>query len=201
PTGNTGPTGDTGPTGNTGPTGDTGPTGNTGPTGDTGPIGITGPTGGFSPAYRNFWRFLQITEDISFNETISFTNNSTAQAGGITRVSDTITIPLAGDYLISYIVTVELSNSSSGANAVSVGVFLGPPFVEVPNMQTRFGVSTATVDTAVDRVQLSGEAIITVPAGAQLQLRNTGSQTFQIPASAFIVDASTVTLNIIKLSV
>ncbi|RKF51967.1 hypothetical protein BCY92_02785 [Bacillus wiedmannii] len=80
-------------------------------------------------------------------------------------------------------------------------MFLGPPFVEVPNRQTRFGVSTNTVSTSINRVQLSGEAIITVPAGAQLQLRNTGSQTFQIPASVLIVDAATVTLNIIKLSV
>ncbi|MGW6046786.1 exosporium leader peptide-containing protein, partial [Bacillus mycoides] len=184
--------GDTGPTGITGPTGDTGPTGITGPTGD------TGPTGAFSPAYRNFWRFLQSPESINANQAISFTDNSTAQAGGITRVNATITIPLAGDYLISYIVTARLDNSQ---NTCAVGVFLGPPFVEVPNRQTRFGLLTQTVTTTDEFTQLIGEAIITVPAGAQLQLRNAGSQFFEIPPSVLVGDGATVTLNIIKLSV
>ncbi|MDF2036416.1 hypothetical protein P2R12_05335 [Cytobacillus oceanisediminis] len=132
-------------------------------------------------------------QNIPFNGTLPFNNDSPAQAGGITRTGDTITIPLGGDYLVSFVVTIAIRNE---LNTPSVGVFLGPPFNEVPNVQTRFEL--VSINLGGNCLQLSGEAIITIPAGSQLQLRNTSTSMdlFTLCSN----EINNVALNIIKLS-
>jgi Collagen triple helix repeat (20 copies) len=190
-----GPRGPRGPQGASGAQGPQGPQGILGPQGIQGEQGPQGDPGVFSPAYRNFWRVGEILS-IADDGTLPFTNDSTAQAGGITRVGDTITIPIAGDYFISYVVTVLFPNAQ-GLNVPSVSVFLGPPFTEVPNMQTRFALVSNTLD-GNNCLQLSGEAIITIPAGSQLQLRNTSPS--DTPFNLCDTAINSVSLNIIKLS-
>ncbi|WJX08422.1 exosporium leader peptide-containing protein [Bacillus cereus] len=191
PTGSTGPTGQTGPTGSTGSTGPTGQTGQTGPTGSTGPTGQTGPTGVFSPAYRNFWQntFVRIPngQDIPFN------NQSIATAGGISLLNPTtISIPIAGDYAINYVITTSDISSTGFSSQIVTAILNGVP---VPNFQTSFGV-VANSEESCD--QFSGIAILRIPANSTLSLRNTSVET-DVLALCDAVESGAA-INIIKLN-
>ncbi|MGN4561960.1 exosporium leader peptide-containing protein [Bacillus cereus group sp. MYBK5-2] len=188
PTGPTGSTGSTGPTGQTGPTGPTGSTGSTGPTGQTGP---TGPTGVFSPAYRNFWQntFVRVPngQDIPFN------NQSIATAGGISLLNPTtISIPIAGDYAINYVITTSNISSTGFSSQIVTAILNGVP---VPNFQTSFGV-VASSEESCD--QFSGIAILRIPANSTLSLRNTSVEA-DVLALCDAVESGAA-INIIKLN-
>jgi len=191
PTGPTGSTGPTGQTGSTGPTGQTGPTGPTGQTGPTGPTGSTGPTGVFSPAYRNFWQntFVMVPngQDIPFN------NQSIATAGGISLLNPTtISIPIAGDYAINYVITVSDISSIGFSTQVVTAILNGVP---VPDFQTSFGVVASSAESCD---QFSGIAILRVPANSTLSLRNTSLEV-DVLALCDAVESGAA-INIIKLN-
>ncbi len=112
-TGATGPQGEPGPTGATGPTGPQGEPGLTGATGATGPQGEPGPTGatgatGTVPAdsaasYYNFQaRFTS-------GEQIPLFPQYTDPQGNITQSNASTLSLTAGNYLVSYKVSVTLS--------------------------------------------------------------------------------------------
>jgi hypothetical protein len=146
------------------------------------------------PSYGNFWRNLGIVS-IAGGTALPF-NNTGPTAGGISLAnSTTINIANPGDYFISYVVTILLTAPQIAGSAV--GVFLNGNN-EVPNMQTRFGIVVRDPDVS-DCLQISGEAIVSIPANSTLQLRNTspGNQAFTL-CDTFI---NNVALNIIKVSV
>jgi hypothetical protein len=119
-----------------------------------------------APAYGNFWS--SVFEVIPFGSPFTF-NHSSSTAGGVSLVgTNTVSIVEAGDYRVSYIVTVDALNTPFPQVPV-VSVFLNN--VKVPNTQTTFGlVNPDPQDTGC--YELVGEAIITVPANSTLQLRN-----------------------------
>ncbi|MFD0050145.1 hypothetical protein ACFVHQ_12565 [Actinomycetes bacterium NPDC127524] len=58
----------------------------------------------FSPSYGNFWHTGYVV--INPGDPLPLNNTSTAVTGGISRSGNVINIPQAGDYLISYSVTI-----------------------------------------------------------------------------------------------
>ena len=80
------------------------------------------PSPASTPAFRNFW-FVSTTGDFLVNpgDPLLLNQDSIAAAGGITRAGNIITIPLAGNYFISYVVTVAFhSNNFSVPTAKSI---------------------------------------------------------------------------------
>ncbi|MCR8964591.1 collagen-like protein, partial [Brevibacillus halotolerans] len=185
PTGDIGPTGPTGDIGPTGPTGDTGPTGPTGPTGDTGP---TGPAGVFSPSYGFFE--LSKTMLISSNEAIPFDITGPSHGGISQSDATTISVTQGGDYSICFLVTVN-PISALQPDYIEVGLTINNK--EIPGFKT----STVTANTdSTGTIQISREAIVTIPSNSTLQLRNLLNNAFTINSSS----VSGVIIKIIKLN-
>ncbi|WP_090988785.1 hypothetical protein [Bacillus sp. OV322] len=82
----------------------------------------------FSPSYGNFWHTGYVV--INPGDPLPLNNTSTAVTGGISRSGNVINIPQAGDYLISYSVTIFPENRVAVA-----GIYLNDSLV--PNAQTR----------------------------------------------------------------
>jgi hypothetical protein len=128
------------------------------------------------PAYGNFWstrnQFVRAGEAINFD-----------QLGPTKRVdlmsSNTVEIKKAGDYEVTFILTVRIDDSFREADRVAV--FLNNTVV--PGFQTTFftrSVGRDNTNPANDVVNLVGTAIIAVPAKAMLQLRNVGPNEIDI---------------------
>lgn len=148
------------------------------------------PTLAFSPAYRNFWQNTFVT--VPNGENIPFNNQSVASAGGIVLLPPTtISIPVAGDYEINYVITTA-NITSTGSEQQVTAILNGVP---VPNFQTSFGTITNTGE-ACD--QFSGTAILRVPANSTFSLRNTSL--FGRSLALCNLVESGATLNIKKLS-
>ncbi|ERM20055.1 collagen-like triple helix repeat-containing protein, partial [Brevibacillus laterosporus] len=168
--------------GPTGPTGDTGPTG---PTGDTGP---TGPAGVFSPSYGFFE--LSKTMLISSNEAIPFDITGPSHGGISQSDATTIRVTQGGDYSICFLVTVNPIRALQ-PDYIEVGLTINNK--EIPGFKT----STVTANTdSTGTIQISREAIVTIPSNSTLQLRNLLNNAFTINSSS----VSGVIIKIIKLN-
>jgi hypothetical protein len=207
PTGSTGPTGPTGPTGatgisgTTGATGATGITGATGPTGPTGPTsliagptgargitgatgvpgatingatgttggtGITGPTGASSAlASRFIFIYSTDAQVIADNTDVTFNTLETASSGfTFTPPSTQITVGTGGIY------QVDFSANSPGVAQYGVAV----------NGIAIVGTSYRSAQTGT--TQVKGQAIVTIPAGGIVTLRNTVGSASTLPVDA-----------------
>ena len=144
-TGAVGPQGETGPAGDTGPTGPAGETGPTGPQGETGPTGPTGPAGGVQAYAAYSTNNATLTNDLALPVTELYADPT----GNITRTSPQTIRVLAGDYLVTYLV----SGLMETAGAVRVTPFYGGAYDLV---NTAVGVST--VDNSL--VSVSGSFML-----------------------------------------
>lgn len=163
-TGLTGNTGNTGPQGQTGNTGFTGNAGASGATGNTGPdtfTGFTGPSGvllGAAASYGYFYTTGLVTGvsgTIIAGSPATFEGSSPIVTPGLVLGGGgtTITVVSAGIYKISYIV--------QGVTSSVLGLRING--VDDP--------TTVFAQTSVN-AQDVGEVVITLPAGAVLQLIN-----------------------------
>lgn len=140
PVGATGPQGPVGATGPQGPVGATGPQGAQGPAGATGPQGPQGPTG---PALNeNATIYNAASQSLTSGTAVSLptvlTNNSLT-----TTTANTITVPSAGAYQISY-TTSAATGAVSGDNvAVAVNGVVQTPTQR--SLSTTQGVSATYV--------------------------------------------------------
>ncbi len=154
-TGATGATGPTGPTGTTGDPGPIGPTGTTGVTGDTGSTGATGATGATGTALVAYGYFYNlIAQTVAVGSAVTFDTNGPS-AGGIAHAAGFATVLLtsAGTYKFTYTV--------SGTTANQFDIFVNG----VADTSSIYG-------TGVGNTPNVGQAIITVPAGADITLVN-----------------------------
>ncbi|MDO0941101.1 hypothetical protein QZ287_08415 [Brevibacillus laterosporus] len=142
----------------------------------------------FSPAYGFFQ--LSKTMLISSNEAIPF-DITGPSSGGISQAdATTISITQGGDYSICFLVSV---------NPISA---LQPDYIEVGltinNKEiSDFKTSAVTSNTdSTGAIQISREAIVTIPSNSTLQLRNLLNNAFTINSS----NVSGVTIKIIKLN-
>ena len=139
-TGPQGPVGATGPQGAQGPAGPAGPAGPVGPAGATGPQGPQGPTG---PALNeNATIYNAASQSLTSGTAVSLptvlTNNSLT-----TTTANTITVPSAGAYQISY-TTSAATGAVSGDNvAVAVNGVVQTPTQR--SLSTTQGVSATYV--------------------------------------------------------
>lgn len=119
------------------------------------------------PSYANFWQTEFIT--VPFGSPFSF-NQSGPHSGGV-FLSDpsTIGIDVAGDYRVSYILSINTSQNPVFPHIPVVALFLNNSSTPIPNTQTSFGVQIAAGSGCF---QLVGEAIISIPARSSLQLKN-----------------------------
>lgn len=154
-TGNDGATGATGATGDTGITGPLGPTGNTGvtgATGATGPTGATGATGTSVIAYA--YVYNASAQSVAVNGSVTFDTNGPLAGGiGHTAGSASISLTTAGTYRFTFIV------EGTAANQFTIFV-------------NGVADSSSTYGTGVASTPNIGQAIITVPGGAVITLRN-----------------------------
>ena len=146
----------------------------------------------YSPAYGNFWRTQNA--QIQLNQAVPFTQTGPT-AGGVSLLNPTtIRIQQAGDYYISYVLTVLIDDPNNETDGVSA--FLNN--VEVANFQTKFQIRTVGADDVNSVLQISGIAIISVPANANLQIRNTGRN--PIDLFAFNNNVNSAAIALFKLS-
>lgn len=143
PVGATGPQGPVGATGPQGPVGATGPQGAQGPAGPVGPAGATGPQGPTGPALNeNATIYNAASQSLTSGTAVSLptvlTNNSLT-----TTTANTITVPSAGAYQISY-TTSAATGAVSGDNvAVAVNGVVQTPTQR--SLSTTQGVSATYV--------------------------------------------------------
>lgn len=141
-----------------------------------------------------FWSFiiLSCVLYIPINNPIPF-NQTGPTAGGVFLASPTtIRITQGGDYFVSYIVTANLGQS--GSTDAVISLFLNT--IRVPSLQTTFAVSGADDDICL---QISGQAILSIPNNSILQLVNTDVSS---PSNLVTCDSrvNNAAINIIKLS-
>ncbi len=146
PAGATGPQGPVGATGPQGPIGATGPQGAQGPAGPVGPAGATGPQGPQGPTgpalNENATIYNAASQALTSGTAVSLptvlTNNSLT-----TTTANTITVPSAGAYQISY-TTSAATGAVSGDNvAVAVNGVVQTPTQR--SLSTTQGVSATYV--------------------------------------------------------
>ncbi|MUL34774.1 hypothetical protein [Priestia megaterium] len=142
-----------------------------------------------TPSYGNFWQ--SENAGVAPNGPIPF-NQTGPTAGGVSLLTpSTIGITEAGDYEINYIVTII-----PPPNVTRLSVFLNN--VEVPNFQTTFTTLFDDTGFLLEAYQVSGTAIISIPANSTLELRNTSGSVI-----AFFgrnLQANAAALTVIKLS-
>lgn len=142
-TGPQGPVGTTGPQGAQGPAGATGPQGPQGPAGPAGATGPQGPQGPAGPALNeNATIYNAASQSLTSGTAVSLptvlTNNSLT-----TTTANTITVPSAGAYQISY-TTSAATGAESGDNvAVAVNGVVQTPTQR--SLSTTQGVSATYV--------------------------------------------------------
>lgn len=166
PVGAEGPAGATGEMGATGPEGPAGATGPTGATGATGPQGQPGTTTSGLTAYGGLYQAS--TQLVFFTAVGSYVQvrlNTAMPSYRVTPNSDnTITIQESGDYEISYNVLLSTSQAADAAIAVRNNGVIIPA---TRGSQTLAVDSTTTI--SFDG-RLSGNTIVTLPAGSILDL-------------------------------
>jgi hypothetical protein len=119
-------------------------------------------------SYGNFFQNQFVT--IAHGDPIPF-NKSGRRAGGVfLQNPTTIRVNRGGDYFISYVVTVTTRTSQTLPFAPAVAVFINGNIVS--NAQTSSGIQIGDANDTNDCRQIHGEAIVFIPAGARVQLRN-----------------------------
>ena len=164
PTGPAGATGATGAMGPTGPTGATGATGAMGPTGPAGATGATGPTGPVGPAaglssYGGIYGVEPTNLILLASAPRVIPMPLTMPSAGVTySPENSITVAAAGTYEINY--SVDLSA------AIGLDVIVAVR----QNGSALTAVGTSQTLAAGLRTSIDGSAIVTLPAGAVLDM-------------------------------
>ncbi|KYG39420.1 BclA C-terminal domain-containing protein [Bacillus gaemokensis] len=177
------PTFPTGPTLPTGPTGITGPTGPTGPTGSTGATGSTGTTG--STGFGEYGFFANTANlSVAANGLVTFPSVDVSTANvNINGTFDTITVNVAGVYLISYNIIV------SSLLSLTVSFVLQRNGVNVLGSGVGFVVNLGGIEG-------TGQAIVVCNAGDTFRV--------QSPSGASLVALATIgasaSITIVKIS-
>ncbi|HCG57909.1 MAG TPA: collagen-like protein [Clostridiales bacterium] len=143
PVGATGPQGPVGATGPQGPVGATGPQGAQGPAGPVGATGPQGPQGPTGPALNeNATIYNAASQSLTSGTAVSLptvlTNNSLT-----TTTANTITVPSAGAYQISYTTSVATGAVSGDNVAIAVNGVVQTPTQR--SLSTTQGVSATYV--------------------------------------------------------
>ena len=166
-----GPIGPVGPQGATGATGAVGPQGPIGPVGPQGATGATGAVGPQGPAGTNdiIYASLGTATTVDTGAVIPLTLNAQTPASTMTVSNNSVNLPEAGSYLVSYFY------SASGTEASSVSLYLngalvpGETIVENANGSSSKtillnvdGASTLTIVNTSDLAQTFNDASLTV---------------------------------------
>lgn len=167
-----GPVGPQGPQGPQGIMGPQGPRGATGATGATGTTGATGPQGiqGIANA-----RYVESTDGtVEAGANIPFTITVATTGTDITYEGNTVTVPTAGVYMVSY-----------GATGTSAGTTFGVTLymngTEVANTKI------SDVTTAGNLACVSKTILLNIPSNATIQLNNPTDSTLSLTNSSITI--------------
>lgn len=144
-------------------------------------------------SYGNFFQNRFVT--VGSGAAIPF-NGVGRTAGGVTLVSPTdIHVSKAGDYLLSYTLTVT-PNGEEFPLEQQAAIFING--VKVSDFQTDFGIRFSNPADKGDCRQIHGEAIVFIPAKSLVELRNVslGGRTMHL--CDFVESGAAI--NLIKLS-
>lgn len=146
------------------------------------------------PSYAAFWQTNFVTVNLNNAFPFNFTGPTTTD---ITLLPpSTIKVAKAGVYHISYRVAVSVASNSNPNNFVDQRISLYVNGVQQPNSQTSFGIYAPDITSCVP---ISGDAIISIPANASLQLKNDGIYTGSSAITTCDNGVNAVTFNIIKI--
>ena len=121
---------------------------------ESGLVGPTGPTGPTGPAISSVYATVVNTEDATAVSTTALTFNSTLVNNGLTIGENSITVPTAGAYLVSFQI-------GKGANAVAndnVGVAINGDIDDV----TEIPVTSASTNSKTVVLKLNASDAITL---------------------------------------
>jgi len=123
------------------------------------------------PTFANFFQ----SDDVVLNNNQPMPWNGMGETSGITLDPDSVTIRVsqAGSYNIDYYIIGGFA--SFLPNIIVAAIFVNG--VEVNPNQTRFGAINNEADR-FECVPISGGAIVPIPAGGTVQLRNVGGANF-----------------------
>ncbi len=170
PQGPQGPVGPQGPIGLTGATGVTGPAGAVGPQGPIGLTGAVGPQGPVGPAGADAISaaalYANPTQNIASGADAVIAESVSTPDSGFTLAGDSVTLPEAGIYKISYSADV----TGSGAAGVASLALVGAGDTAIAN-----STSSSSID-AGETVPLSKVILYSGTAGEGISLRNVGTE-------------------------
>ncbi|MDD9781338.1 hypothetical protein PVE99_02675 [Priestia megaterium] len=160
--------------------------------GDTGPAGATGPTGATGSVSTDFgYVYNNVAQTVAAGDDVTFNNITGPFGGGVTATDTTITVANAGNYLVMYEVAPQFALlNTQTAYAITLN--------GAPQPSIRYGQIGSTLG---DSHNLVGSAILTIPAGGTLTLRNVGGTADTLITT---VDGQTVvnaSISVFKLSV
>lgn len=167
PQGAIGPVGPIGPQGGIGPVGPIGATGPVGPVGATGAVGATGPVGPANGlnAFAGRYNDEETTVNLAADDATVVTLPSTTSSRNATYLTNTsITVAEAGTYYIAY-------SMNPSFNAPATLTFA------VRSNGSNLDSTTSTVTSAATAYSVNyvGNAIVTLPAGATVDIAVTSS--------------------------
>ncbi|MGL5328633.1 MAG: hypothetical protein ACRDD7_05145 [Peptostreptococcaceae bacterium] len=146
------------------------------------------------PSYGAFWQSEFITVDINQAFPFNFTGPTTTDISLLNPT--TIKVNKAGVYQIYYRVAVDVTMNSNPANFVDQRISLYVNNVQQPDTQGSFGILAPDIRSCVP---ISGQAIISIPANATLQLKNDGIYTGSSSISTCDNGVNAVTFNIVRI--
>lgn len=146
------------------------------------------------PSYGTFWQTDFITVDLNEAFPFNFTGPSTEDISLLNPT--TVKVNKSGVYYISYRVAVSVASNSNPNNFVDQRISLYINGIQQPNSQASFGIYAPDITSCVP---IAGDAIVSIPANATLQLKNDGNFSGSSSITTCDNGVNAATFNIIKI--
>lgn len=172
PQGPVGPSGARGPIGPQGPAGATGATGATGAVGPVGPQGPAGATG--SSGTNDILYATSGAASVGVGAIIPLTLNSSTTGATTSVTNDSVNLPSAGTYLVSY-----FANGSTTDGAQSVSLYLNGAAIS--------GETVSATTPQGGKSALSKTVLVTTTGASTLSLYNVSAETLTLDSASITV--------------
>jgi hypothetical protein len=124
----------------------------------------------------------------TFTTNAPITFSTSTPSNNITYSAGTFTLSTAGQYLIDWSATIKNEGSTA---VLSLGIYQVSPTAQYINY-----TNTGNTISNNASIQIAGTAIISVTAGATIQLRNSSNQNIStVPASTTAVSLTITRIN------
>ncbi|MGD6956687.1 hypothetical protein ACQCVM_03765 [Rossellomorea aquimaris] len=107
------------------------------------------------------------------DQPVSFNHTGISSAGDFIHLGTSIIVVNEGDYKINYNI-VFTSGKTGFSRGGAYALFLNGSIVTSSRYGNQLGIFTSAPVTLDSIFQVNGEAIVTIPAGGKVELRNIG---------------------------